>query len=587
MRGIDLKSLVSKSPLYRPEFEHDNCGVGFVAHVEGKASHEIIRQGIEVLVNLTHRGAVADDPETGDGAGILIQVCDRFFRRQCSGMDLNLPDPGRYGVGMVFLPRQKALREFCEKAVEAAVEETGQYLLGWRDVPVNPDALGKSARESQPVIRQIFIGDKTGDRTAFERKLLLVRKIAENKVRSSGKGENAVFHIPSLSSNTVIYKGLMLAHQVPHFYRDLEDPELTSALALVHQRYSTNTFPSWELAQPFRVLAHNGEINTLRGNLNWTRAREATIESDLFGRDLKKLLPIITPDGSDSMALDNVAEMLSACGRSLPHAMMMLIPQAWGQKYQMSEDQRGFFEYHSILMEPWDGPAAISFTDGRVIGCCLDRNGLRPARYVVTKDNLVVLASEVGVLEFPPGDIKSKGRVGPGQIILVDTEQRRIIYDPEIKAVISRLQPYRRWVNENKIELRGLFDCAMPVRPVHETILQRQVAFGYSDEDLSILLRPMAENASEPVGSMGNDTPLAVLSHRTKLLFSYFKQLFAQVTNPAIDPIREHLVMSLMSYIGEEANLLKETPRNAHLLKLSRNLDMRAILEILGEINHD
>jgi len=562
--------LVSKSPLYRPEYEHDNCGVGFVAHVEGKASHEIIRQGIKVLVNLTHRGAVADDPETGDGAGILIQLCDRFFRSQCSEMGMNLPDPGKYGVGMVFLPRQKALREFCGKTIEAAVKETGQHLLGWRDVPVNPDALGKSARESQPVIRQLFISDTTGDFMEFERKLLLVRKIAEHEVRKSSRVKNSVFHIPSLSPSTIVYKGLMLAHQVPLFYRDLENPDLTSALALVHQRYSTNTFPSWELAQPFRVLAHNGEINTLRGNLNWTRAREATIESDLFGRDLGKLLPVITPEGSDSMALDNVAELLTACGRSLPHAMMMLIPQAWGQKYQMSEDQRGFFEYHSILMEPWDGPAAISFTDGRVIGACLDRNGLRPARYIVTKDNLLVLASEVGVLEFPPEDIMSKGRVGPGQMVLADTEQKRIIYDPEIKAVISRLQPYRRWVNENKIELRGLFDCAMPVRPIHETILQRQIAFGYTDEDLSILLRPMAENASEPVGSMGNDTPLAVLSDRNKLLFSYFKQLFAQVTNPAIDPIREHLVMSLMSYIGKEANLLKETPRNARLLKLSR-----------------
>jgi len=570
LQRIDKESLVAKSPLYRPEYEHGNCGVGFVANVEGKASHEIIRKGIEVLVNLTHRGAVADDPETGDGAGILIQLCDRFFRKQCCEIGISLPDLGRYGVGMVFLPRQQDRREFCEKVLADAVEAGGQRLLGWRDVPVNPDALGESARESQPVIRQVFIGDTTGEPEAFERKLLLVRKIAEHQVRASDKADNSVFHIPSLSSNTVVYKGLMLAHQVPFFYRDLEDPQLTSSLALVHQRYSTNTFPSWELAQPFRTLAHNGEINTLRGNLNWTGAREATLESDLFGDDLGKLLPVITPGGSDSMALDNVAEMLTACGRSLPHSMMMLIPQAWGQKYQMSEDQRGFFEYHSILMEPWDGPAAISFTDGRVIGCCLDRNGLRPARYIVTKDNLFVLASEVGVIELPPEDIKSKGRVGPGQMVLVDTEQRRIIYDPELKAVVSRLQPYRRWVNENKIELRGLFDCAMPVRPVHETILQRQIAFGYAEEDLSLLIRPMAENASEPVGSMGNDTPLAVLSDRPKLLFNYFKQLFAQVTNPAIDPIREHLVMSLMSYIGKEANLLKETPRNAHLLKLSR-----------------
>ena len=570
MRKLPKNKRAGERTLYRPETEHDSCGVGFIAHVGGEPSHEIIRQGIRILVNLTHRGAVADDPETGDGAGILIQVCDQFFRGHCHSLGIDLPEPGSYGVGMVFLPREDSLRGFCETVVEEAVREAGQIVLGWREVPVNPSALGKSAAESQPVIRQILVGDTSGDRAAFERQLLLARKIAENRVRQNQPADEAGFHIPSLSSRTVIFKGLMLAHQVPLFYEDLNDKKLTSALALVHQRYSTNTFPSWELAQPFRVLAHNGEINTLRGNINWTRAREATIQSEMFGEDTRKLLPIITPGGSDSMALDNVAETLTACGRSLPHTMMMLIPEAWGQKYQMSEDQRGFYEYHSILMEPWDGPAAISFTDGRVIGSCLDRNGLRPARYVVTTDGLFVLASEVGVLEFEPERIKAKGRVGPGQMILVDTEQKRIIYDPEIKAVISRLQPYRRWVNENKIELRGLFDCAMPVRPVHETILQRQIAFGYTDEDLSILLRPMAEKGSEPVGSMGNDTPLAVLSDRPKLLFNYFKQLFAQVTNPAIDPIREQLVMSLMSYIGREANLLLETPRNARLLKLSR-----------------
>ena len=560
----------SENTLYPPEFEHDSCGVGFVAHVGGKKSHEIISQGIQILVNLTHRGAVADDPETGDGAGILIQVCDSFFRKACSELYIKLPAYGSYAVGMVFLPREGSQRSFCEWVMEKAVEEAGQQLLGWRDMPVRPKTLGRSARESQPVIRQLFIADTTGNRPSFERKLLLIRKIAENKVRTSGKIGTSVFHLPSLSSRTVVYKGLMLAHQVPLFYEDLNHPDLTSALALVHQRYSTNTFPSWELAQPFRVLAHNGEINTLRGNINWMCAREATIRSEFFGADIEKLRPIITPGGSDSMALDNMTELLTACGRSLPHSLMMLVPEAWGVKYQMSEDKRGFYEYHSILMEPWDGPAAISFTDGRIIGSCLDRNGLRPARYVVTNDGLFVLASEVGVLEFSPKNIKSKGRVGPGQMILVDTERNRIIYDPEIKAVISRLQPYRRWVAENKIELRGLFDCAMPVRPDQETILQRQIAFGYTDEDLNILLRPISENASEPVGSMGNDTPLAVLSDKPKLLFNYFKQLFAQVTNPAIDPIREQLVMSLMSYIGKEANLLEETPKNARLLKLSR-----------------
>lgn len=587
MSKIDPRTLPAHRTLYRPETEHDNCGVGFVAHVDGEPSHEIIRQGIQILINLTHRGAVADDPETGDGAGILIQICDGFFRKKCAELGFGLPEFGSYGVGVVFLPGDQELRDFCISELEQSVAEAGQKFLGWRDVPVNPDALGKSARKSMPDIRHFFIGSSDKDQDALERKLLLVRKIAENRVRGREDAQCCGFHIPSLSSRTIIYKGLMLAHQVPLFFDDLNDQSLTSVLAMVHQRYSTNTFPSWELAQPFRVLAHNGEINTLRGNVNWTRAREATIESELFGDDLKKLLPIITPGGSDSMALDNIAEMLTACGRSLPHAMMMLIPEAWGAKYQMSEDQRGFFEYHSILMEPWDGPAAISFTDGRVIGSCLDRNGLRPARYVVTHDNLFVLASEVGVLEFPPEKIRSKGRVGPGQMVLIDTEEKRIIYDPEIKAVISRLQPYRRWVNENRIELRGLFDCAMPVRPIQETIVQRQIAFGYTDEDLSVILGPMASKGSEPVGSMGNDTPLAVLSDRPKLLFNYFKQLFAQVTNPAIDPIREQLVMSLMSYIGREANLIKETPRNAGLLKLSRPILTNDDLDKLKHAQHE
>ncbi len=587
MTKLDPRTLSERKTLYRPETEHDNCGVGFVAHVDGKPGHEIIQQGIQILNNLTHRGAVADDPDTGDGAGILIQVCDDFFRTRCAQTGLELPQEGLYGVGVAFLPGDGDLHNFCIEAVEEAVTGSGQNFLGWRDMPVNPDALGKSARESMPRIKYFFVGSAEQDQAALERKLLLARKIAENMIREHVDGKPCGFHIPSLSSRTIIYKGLMLANQVPLFFEDLNDPSLTSALALVHQRYSTNTFPSWELAQPFRMLAHNGEINTLRGNINWTRARESTLESEYFGEDMKKMLPIITPDGSDSMALDNIAEMLSACGRSLPHAMMMLIPQAWGEKYQMSEDLRGFFEYHSILMEPWDGPAAIAFTDGRVIGSCLDRNGLRPARYVVTTDNLFVLASEVGVLEFEPQRILSKGRVGPGQMVLIDTENNRIIYDPEIKAILSRLQPYRRWVNENRIELRGLFDCAMPVRPVHETILQRQVAFGYTDEDLSTILCAMASRGSEPVGSMGNDTPLAVLSKRPKLLFNYFKQLFAQVTNPAIDPIREQLVMSLMCYIGREANLINETPRNARLLKLSRPILTNDDLDKLKHSQHE
>ena len=586
MSKLDPRTLPENSTLYRPEMEHDNCGVGFVAHVDGKPSHKIIQQGIQILINLTHRGAVADDPETGDGAGILIQVCDDFFRTRCSQTGLELPAKGAYGVGVVFLPQESGLCDFCIESVEQAVDEAGQNFLGWSDMPVNPDCLGKSARESMPQIKYFFVGSAENNQNVLERKLLLIRKIAESKVRSREDSLYSGFHIPSLSSRTIVYKGLMLANQVPLFFEDLNDPKLTSVLALVHQRYSTNTFPSWELAQPFRVLAHNGEINTLRGNVNWTRAREATIESEHFGDELKKMLPIISPGGSDSMALDNIAEMLAACGRSLPHVMMMLVPEPWGEKYQMSEDQRGFFEYHSILMEPWDGPAAIAFTDGRVIGCCLDRNGLRPARYVLTTDNMFVLASEVGVLEFEPERIRSKGRVGPGEMLLIDIENKRIVFDPEVKAVLSRLQPYRRWVNENRIELRGLFDCAMPVRPVQETITQRQIAFGYTDEDMSTVLNAMASKGVEPVGSMGNDTPLAVLSDKSKLLFNYFKQLFAQVTNPAIDPIREQLVMSLMSYIGREANLIKETPRNARLLKLSRPILTNDDLDKLKHSQH-
>ena len=559
--------------LYRPEFEHGSCGVGFIAHVGGKASHDIIKQGIQVLENLTHRGAVADDPETGDGAGILIQVCHAYFDKVCAEAGIKLPaGSGKtYGVGMAFLPQDKALSLFCASCVEKAVAEAGQIFLGWRDVPVNSSALGRSAKLTQPLIRQFFVGcEDCGSEEEFERKLLLARKIAENTVRDDRRVKPSEFHIPSLSCRTIVYKGLMLAHQVIQFYEELNDEDMASVMALVHQRYSTNTFPTWELAQPFRMLAHNGEINSLRGNINWTRARGSTIKSDLYGDDLNKLMPIIYPGGSDSMALDNMVEMLTRCGRALPHSVMMLIPEPWGEKYQMSQDKRGFLEYHSALMEPWDGPAALAFTDGRVIGSCLDRNGLRPARYVVTDDDLFVLASEAGVLEFPAEKIRSKGRVGPGQMILIDTQANRIIYDPEIKARTSRLQPYRRWVLENQIELRGLYDCAMPVRPMRETLLPRQITFGYTDEDISMILRPMVEKASEPVGSMGNDTPLAVLSERPKNLFSYFRQLFAQVTNPAIDPIREHLVMSLMSFIGIETNLLEDSPKNVRLLKLKR-----------------
>jgi glutamate synthase domain-containing protein 2/glutamate synthase domain-containing protein 1/glutamate synthase domain-containing protein 3 len=561
--------LPSPRGLYHPQNEHDGCGIGFVVNIEGRKSHDIVLKGIQILINLTHRGACGCDPETGDGAGILIQIPHSFFDRECSHLGFTLPAPGEYGVGMVFLPVDPGERILCEGLLEKIAREEGLTNLGWRDTPIDGNNIGRLARGSQPYIEQVFLRRAPGmDQDALERKLYVVRKRVEAAVAESDFREKGYFYLPSLSSRTIVYKGLLLAPQIVNFYKELSDPEVISALCLVHQRFSTNTFPSWKLAHPYRYICHNGEINTLRGNVNWMNARQSVLATPLFGDDIKKLFPIITPGGSDSAMLDNAVELLAMSGRSLPHVMAMLIPEAWDRDRAMPEDIKAFYEYHASLMEPWDGPAAVAFTDGRVIGATLDRNGLRPGRYLITKDGLFIMASEAGVLPVKPEDIRMKGRLAPGRMLLVDTEQKRLVSDQEIKKKLAARQPYAQWLQENRITLDHL-PTPPRVRPTEPaTLLMRQRGFGYTDEDLRLIMVPSAMQAEEPVGSMGIDTPLACLSDHPQLLFNYFKQTFAQVTNPAIDPIREDLVMSLNSYIGCEGNILDETPKNCHTLKL-------------------
>ncbi len=552
--------------LYDPANEHDSCGVGFVANIDGVASHKIVTDAVVVLKNLLHRGAVGGDQTTGDGAGILIQVPDGFFREEGERLGFALPAPKEYGVAMVFMPRSAA-RKRCQAVLEAVTAEEGLTFLGWREVPTDGSILGEKARKNEPVVMQAFVHGNGARGAALDRKLYIVRKQVMRRV-SQALGPQDGFYIVSFSSRTIVYKGMLMGGQVSGFYQELNNPALESAVAVLHQRYSTNTFPSWELSQPFRYLAHNGEINTIRGNVNQMGSREQGMESPLFGADLAKLIPIIDPQGSDSACLDNALELLSAAGRSLPHAMMMLIPEAWGPKYPMGPDQRGFFEYHAGLMEPWDGPATVAFTDGSVVGTLLDRNGLRPARYTITKDNFIVMASEAGVLDLPPERVLEKGALRPGQMLLVELDGRRVLKDGAIKAQVARRQPYRRWVDEHKVTVQGLFEAIAPVVPDTATLLQRQRLFGYTREDLQVILEAMSSKAHEPVGSMGTDVPLAVFSEKPQLLFSYFKQLFAQVTNPPIDPIREDLVMSLMTFIGNPANILSEVPQHACLIKL-------------------
>ena len=584
--GRIVSGLPEPQGLYHPNQEHDACGIGMVANIKGEKSHDIIEKGIQILINLTHRGACGCDPETGDGAGLLIQIPHQFFAREATKIGFTLPPAGEYGVGMVFLPVERHERLEAEGILERIVREEGLTVLGWRDTPIDINSIGRVARASQPYIEQIFVGHE-GDISSdhLERKLYVIRKRAETEVPASeGIVNKNMFYIPSLSSRTIVYKGLLLAPQIAKFYPELSDPELMSALCLVHQRFSTNTFPTWQLAHPFRFVAHNGEINTVRGNVNWMHARQSILESPLFGDDIKKLFPIIQPNGSDSAAFDNALELLVLSGRSLPHAMAMLIPEAWDGNPHMEDSKKAFYEYHCSLMEPWDGPAAITFTDGRVIGATLDRNGLRPARYVVTHDGLAVLASETGVLPIKPEDVKFKGRLQPGKMFLIDLEQGRIVSDKEIKDQLANRQPYGQWLKDNQITLDTLPEPVRVHAHEHATIVQRQRAFGYTDEDLRFLMTPMATNGEEPIGSMGTDTPLACLSDKPQPLFNYFKQLFAQVTNPPIDPIREEMVMSMVSYIGTERNILAETPRHCHTLKLLQPIITNRDLEKLRRV---
>ena len=573
--------------LYDPQHEHDACGIGFVADVKGRKSHDIITRGLQILLNLTHRGACGCDSETGDGAGLLVQIPHAFFARECLVCGFALPEPGAYGVGMMFLPVDPHQRLVCEGIFERVAREEGLHVLGWRDTPVDGDAIGRVARASQPYIQQVFLGcgNAEFDAGALERKLFVVRKRTENEISKSDLANRCDFYIPSLSSRTIVYKGLLLAPQIARFYPELNDPEFVSALCLVHQRFSTNTFPAWQLAHPYRYIAHNGEINTLRGNANWMHARQSILASPLFGDDIAKLFPIIPSGASDSSSFDNVLEMLTQGGRSLPHAISMLIPEAWAGNEHMEPAKRAFYEYHCSLMEPWDGPAAIAFTDGRVIGATLDRNGLRPARYLITHDDLIVMASEAGVLPVAPEEVRLKGRLQPGKMLLVDLEAGRIVADREIKAALSSRQPYADWLKQNQVTLDRLAEPARMLASDHSTMIRRQRAFGYTDEDLRLLMTPMATSGDEPVGSMGTDTPLACLSEKPQPLFNYFKQLFAQVTNPPIDPIREEMVMSLVSYIGRERNILDETPEHCHTLKLPHPILTNRDLEKLRRLS--
>jgi glutamate synthase (NADPH) large chain len=584
--GQSRDQLPPAQGLYDPRHEHDACGIGFVASIKGQRSHDIIRKGIEVLINLTHRGACGCDPETGDGAGVLIQIPHEFFVRECRALGFTLPARGEYGVGMIFFPVEKQERLQCEGILEHILRQEGMSVLGWRDTPVDADAIGRIARASQPYIQQLFVDRPAGmSEDAFERKLYVVRRRAENEIAASDIEHRSMFYVPSLSARTIVYKGLLLAPQIPRFFGDLAAPDALSAICLVHQRFSTNTFPTWHLAHPYRYIAHNGEINTIKGNVGWMRARQSILSSPLFGDDLKKLFPIIVPGGSDSASFDNALELLLQSGRSIEHAMAMLIPEAWTANPHMNPYKRAFYEYHASLMEPWDGPAAVAFTDGRVVGATLDRNGLRPARYIVTNDGLVVMASEAGVLDIAPEKIQKKGRLQPGKMFLIDTLEQRIVSDREIKQRLYSRQPYAQWVTDNQIELDQLPQPSRVHSADHDTILCRQRAFGYTDEDIKLILAPMAVAGEEPVGSMGTDTPLACLSDKPQPLFNYFKQLFAQVTNPPIDPIREEMVMSLASNIGLERNILDEQPQNCHTLRLPHPVLTNTDLEKLRRIS--
>ncbi|MBI4202899.1 MAG: glutamate synthase subunit alpha, partial [Chloroflexi bacterium] len=574
--------------LYRPETEHDACGVGIVADVLGRKSHGIVEMGLEVLDHLAHRGACGCDPKTGDGGGMLLQLPHTFFKERAAEASVTLPEAGSYGVAMVFLPWEAQDRAACQAIIEQTVAEEGQTFLGWRDVPVDNRGIGIIAQDSEPVIRQAFIARSSAlaNQDAFERKLYVIRKVIERKVASSSMGSKDIFYIPSCSSNTIVYKGLLMPEQVRGYFLDISDPRMESSFVLVHSRFSTNTLGSWKLAHPYRYIAHNGEINTLRGNINWMTAREMVMSSPLFGEDIKKLLPVLTPGASDTATIDNAFELLALSGRSLPHVIAMLIPEAWEGAADISPERRAFYQYHSYLMEPWDGPALIAFTDGKRIGANLDRNGLRPFRYTITKDNLIVMASEAGVLPIKPENVLYKGRLRPGRMMLIDPEEGRVLDDEEIKSELAARQPYGQWLAENEVRLENLPDASGSVQPDdYKTLLQRQQAFGYTLEESRMIMQPMFESGAEAIGSMGTDTPLAVLSDKPQLVFNYFKQLFAQVTNPPLDAIREELVTSLEMTFGVQRNLLSETPEHARQIRLSHPILSNEELERIRHIN--
>ncbi len=575
-----------KKGLYDPAFEHDACGVGFIAQMKGIKSHKIVRDGLQILENLTHRGACGCDPETGDGAGILIQLPDKFLRQECEKINITLPPEGEYGAGIIFLPPSLDERNQIEEWTEHIIREEGQKFLGWREVTHNPDKIGKVARSVMPEFKMLFVGKGEATPTeAFERKLYVIRKRLYNKVFDSVLSQKGYYYTCSLSSRTIVYKGQLMAEQVANFFDDLKDPAMESALALTHSRYSTNTFPTWGLAHPFRMIAHNGEINTLRGNINYMHAREMQFISDKFGDDLKKITPVVMNHGSDSQTFDNVFEMLVLSGRSLAHAAMMMVPEAWSGHESMPEDKKAFYEYHSCLMEPWDGPASLCFTDGKSIGALLDRNGLRPSRYWVTDDDYCIMGSEAGVLEIAPEKVIKKGRLEPGKIFLIDTEEGRIIDDSELKQAHIDRNPYQNWIKDNVVDLNDLPEPKKVHGLEPKTLLERQKAFGYTIEDVKIVLRPMATAGIEATGAMGDDTPLAVLSRKPRLLYEYFKQLFAQVTNPPVDPIREEVIMAEDVMLGAEGNLLDETPEHCHRLRLKKPIITNQELEKIAAIN--
>jgi glutamate synthase (ferredoxin) len=583
-----MVSAPPKQGLYDPQFEHDACGLGFVVNIKGAKSHQMVSDALKILVNLDHRGAVGCEPNTGDGAGILIQMPHDFFVAEAAKLGFKLPAFGQYGVGQLFLPKNSGEREAIKTELAKIISNECQTLLGWRDVPVDNSSLGNGAKNCEPFMAQVFVGRNSAikDDAAFERKLYVIRKVAEQKIRYGGKIEGGkFFYVSSLSARTLIYKGMLMSEQVEKYYEDLRNPAVTTALALVHSRFSTNTFPSWDRAHPNRYIAHNGEINTLRGNVNWMKARRVLFTSSLFGEDIKKLIPVINTDGSDSAQFDNCVEMLVMTGRELPHAMMMMIPEPWENHESMDPERRAFYEFHSCLLEPWDGPASMAFTDGKMIGACLDRNGLRPSRYYVTKDDVVIMASEAGVLPIAPERIASKGRLQPGRMFLVDTEQGRIIADEELKKKYAGAHPYKKWLDENHVLLENLPEPAEATVPDHRKVLQRQQAFGYTFEDLRFIVGPMGDSGVQPLGSMGTDTPLAVLSNKPQLLYNYFKQLFAQVTNPPIDPIREEIVTSTEIMLGGEGNLLEPMPESSRMIKLKHPILANEELEKLRHVN--